>query len=156
MQGVSGVQFGTEPAAAANALLGHAALLVDALAEVRKSSPSGREGAQDRRGDMVEVWIALALLGADLLDAAAKSAGHWWGALPFGTVWTLPEPHRRHPDLIALGLDRMPPCRDELRRAYRSAAKVAHPDVHGGSREAFLAVTAAFERLSGTIGGKAA
>jgi hypothetical protein len=156
MQGVSGVQFGTEPAAAANALLGHAALLIDALAVVRKSSPSEREGAQDRRGDMVEVWITMALLGADLLGTAAKSAGHWWGALPFGTVWTPAGLPRHHPDLIALGLDCMPPSRDELRRAYRSAVKVAHPDVHGGSREAFLAVAAAFERLSGTIGGKAA
>jgi hypothetical protein len=126
------------------------------LAVVRKSSPSGREGAQDRRGDMVEVWIRMALLGADLLDVAAKSAGHWWGALLFGTVWTPAGLPGRHPDLIALGLDRMPPSRDELRRAYRSAVKAAHPDVHGGSQEAFLAVSAAFERLSGRIDGKAA
>jgi hypothetical protein len=105
---------------------------------------------------MVEVWIALALLGADLLDAAAKSAGHWWGALPFGTAWTPVGPPRRHPDLISLGLDRMPLSRDDLRRAYRSAAKATHPDVHGGSREAFLAVAAAFERLSGRIGGRTA
>jgi hypothetical protein len=104
----------------------------------------------------VEVWITMALLGANLLDAAARSAGHWWGALPIGTVWTPAGPPRRHPDLIALGLDRMPPSRDELRRAYRSAAKAAHPDVQGGSREAFLAVSAAFERLSGRIGGRTA
>jgi hypothetical protein len=50
----------------------------------------------------------------------------------------------------------MPPSRDELRRADRSAAKGAHPDVHGGSRETFLAVAAAFERLSGRIGGRTA
>ena len=103
---------------------------------------------------MVEVWIALTLLGADLLDAAARSAGLWWGALPFGSAWTPAEPLRRHPDLTVLGLDRMPPSWDELRRAYRLAAKAAHPDVQGGSQEAFLAVAGAFERLStGSAGG---
>jgi DnaJ domain len=104
----------------------------------------------------VEVWITMALLGADLLDVVARSAGHWWGVLPCGAAWTPAGPPRRHPDLIALGLDRMPPSRDELRRAYRAAAKAAHPDVHGGSQEAFLAVSAAFERLSGRIGGRPA
>ena len=101
---------------------------------------------------MVEVWIALALLGANLLDAAAESAGRWWGTWPFGMARTAAGPTWHDPDLIALGLDRMPPSRDELRRAYRTAAKVAHPDVHGGSQEAFLAVAVAFERLSGRIG----
>ncbi len=55
---------------------------------------------------------------------------------------------RPHPDLIVLGLDRMPSSWDDLRRAYRSAARKAHPDVHGGSEAAFLAVAGAFERLS--------
>jgi len=60
---------------------------------------------------------------------------------------------RRYPDLTVLGPDRMPPSRDELRRAYRLAARAAHPDGHGGSQEAFLAVAGAFERLStGSVG----
>ena len=68
-------------------------------------------------------------------------------AVPFGSGWTPVASPRCHPDLIVLGLDRMPPSKDELRRAYRSAAKATHPDTQGGSREAFLAVAAAFGRL---------
>jgi curved DNA-binding protein CbpA len=59
---------------------------------------------------------------------------------------------RSHPDLLALGLDRMPSSSDELRRAYRSATRKAHPDVRGGGQQAFLAVAGAFERLSEKLG----
>jgi curved DNA-binding protein CbpA len=50
----------------------------------------------------------------------------------------------------------MPPSLDGLRKAYRSAARTAHPDAPGGSREAFLAVAGAFERLSEKLGRRAA
>ena len=60
-------------------------------------------------------------------------------------------PPRPHPDLLALGLDRMPPFWDGLRRAYRAAARMAHPDAAGGSQEAFLAVAGAFERLARSL-----
>ncbi len=103
---------------------------------------------------MVEVGTALALLGADMFAAAARSAGHRWGALPFGMAWTPAEPPRLLSDLTVLGLGRMPPSRGELRRAYRPAARAAHPDVPGGSREAFLAVAGAFERLCAGSAGR--
>ena len=75
------------------------------------------------------------------------------GALPFGSAWTPAGLLRHHPDLTVLGLDRMPPSQDELRRAYRLAVRAAHPNVHGGSRKAFLAVAGTFERLStGSVG----
>ena len=54
---------------------------------------------------------------------------------------------QRQPDLLALALERMPSSKHELRRAYRTAAKAAHPD-SGGSVDAFRAVSEAFERLA--------
>jgi hypothetical protein len=104
---------------------------------------------------VLEVWIALVLLGADLLGAAAKAAGHWWGASPVGSASTPTGLPSRDPDLTVLGLDRMPPSRDELRRAYRAAAKAAHPDA-GGSAEAFRAVSEAFEKLARRLDPRAA
>jgi curved DNA-binding protein CbpA len=50
----------------------------------------------------------------------------------------------------------MPPSWDDLRTAYRSAARKAHPDVHGGTAEALLAVAEAFERLSNRLGNRTA
>ena len=38
-------------------------------------------------------------------------------------------------------------------RAYRAAARTAHPDAPGGSEAAFLAVAGAFERPSGKVAG---
>jgi hypothetical protein len=101
---------------------------------------------------MTDAWISLALLNATFLTLAPLSVGLGWARMVAGSV----AGPRRHPDLALLGLDRMPPSRDGLRRAYRLAAKAAHPDVHGGSEEAFLAVAAAFERLSGRLGGRLA
>ena len=101
---------------------------------------------------MVHVWFTLARLNADLLALALRSVRLGWigGAGP-----SIEEP-QRHPDLIALGLDRMPSSWDDLRKAYRSAARTAHPDVHGGSQQAFLAVSGAFERLSEKVRGRTA
>ena len=101
---------------------------------------------------MADRWIALAFLNASLLTMAPMSFGLGWASMVFGSV-AGPRPH---PDLLALGLDRMPSSWDELRRAYRSAAREAHPDVHGGSQKAFLAVAGAFDRLSGRLGRRAA
>ena len=101
---------------------------------------------------MADHWIALALLHASVLTLAPMSFGLGWASMVFGS----PAGPRPHPDLLALGLDRMPSSRDDLRRAYRSAAMKAHPDVHGGSEAAFLAVAGAFERLSGRLGRRAA
>lgn len=105
------------------------------------------------RGGMVQVWFALARLNADLAAEARRSVGlGWTGAVRPGAG----EPRRRHPDLDALGLDRMPSSGAELRRAYRAAARAAHPDAPGGSEEAFLAVSGAFERLAGALGKRTA
>jgi hypothetical protein len=101
---------------------------------------------------MADHWIALALLNASLLTLAPMSFGLGWASMAFGSA----AGPRSHPDLIALDLKRMPSTRHELRRAYRSAARKAHPDVHGGSEAAFLAVAGAFERLSGRLGRRAA
>ncbi len=101
---------------------------------------------------MADHWIPLALLNASLLTLAPVAFGLGWASVVFGSA-AGPRPH---PDLLALGLDRMPTSWDDLRRAYRSAARKAHPDVHGGSQEAFLAVAEAFERLSGRLGRRAA
>ncbi len=99
---------------------------------------------------MADHWIALALLNASLLTMAPMSFGLGWASMVFGSA-AGPRPH---PDLLALGLDRMPSSWDDLRRAYRSAARTAHPDAPGGAAEAFLAVSGAFERLSERMGSR--
>ena len=101
---------------------------------------------------MADPWMSLALLNASLLTLAPRSFGLGWANVVFGSA----AGPRLHPDLLALDLDRMPSSWDDLRRAYRSAARKAHPDVHGGSEAAFLAVAGAFERLSGKLGSRAA
>jgi hypothetical protein len=99
----------------------------------------------------IEVWTTLALLNANLLVQASRAALGLDGASMVGPSHAEPP---RHPDLIALGLDRMPSSKNDLRRAYRLAARTAHPDAQGGSREAFLAVVGAFERLSAGSAGR--
>ena len=101
---------------------------------------------------MADHWIPLALLHASLLTLAPMSFGLGWASMVLGGA-AGPRPH---PDLLALGLDRMPSSWDDLRRAYRAAAQKAHPDVPGGSEAAFLAVAGAFERLSDKLGRRAA
>jgi hypothetical protein len=81
------------------------------------------------------------------------SLGLGWANLAVAGVAGPPRPH---PDLLTLGLDRMPPSWDHLRTAYRSAARTTHPDASSGSKEAFLAVAAAFERLSEKMGRRVA
>ena len=97
---------------------------------------------------MVEIWITLALLNADRLARASRRAGWGWPwlrcAAPAGRFAA---ERQRQPDLLALALERMPSSKHELRRAYRAAAKAAHPDT-GGSADAFRAVSEAFERLA--------
>lgn len=39
---------------------------------------------------------------------------------------------------------------EEIRRAYRSHAKEAHPDTSGGDEEEFKRITSAYETLSET------
>ena len=103
---------------------------------------------------MAAPWMHLALLHASVLTLIRMSFGLGWAnLLVAGAAGPMPRPR---PDLLALGLDRMPPSWDGLRKAYRAAARTAHPDAPGGSQEAFLAVSGAFERLSGTLGGRAA
>ena len=101
---------------------------------------------------MADHWISLALAHASLLTLAPMSFGLGWARVVLGGAAA--GPRRPHPDLLALGLDRMPSSRNDLRRAYRSAARKAHPDADGGSPEAFLAIAGAFERLSGKLGGR--
>ena len=72
---------------------------------------------------MADPWMPLALLHASLVTLAPMSFGLGWASMVFGSA-AGPRPH---PDLLALGLDRMPPSWDDLRRAYRSAARKAHP-----------------------------
>ena len=73
---------------------------------------------------MADLWIPLAFLNASLLTLAPMSFGLGWASMVFGSA---AGPRRPHPDLLALGLDRMPSSWDDLRRAYRSAARKAHP-----------------------------
>ncbi|XVH32318.1 J domain-containing protein [Haloferacaceae archaeon DSL9] len=54
---------------------------------------------------------------------------------------------RRKQALRTLGLDR-DATGDEIRRAYRSKVKEAHPDTETGSEEAFKRVTRAYDALS--------
>ena len=96
---------------------------------------------------MVDAWIALGRLNADLLAFGARSLDFGWMLLAAGTAWATWAPGSPKADLMALGLDRMPSRGEELRRAYRHAAKAAHPDA-GGSVDAFRAVSEAFGRLS--------
>jgi hypothetical protein len=102
---------------------------------------------------MTDAWMLLALLNASLLTLVRMSLGLGWADLAVAGATGPPPPH---PDLLTLGLDRMPPSWDDLRTAYRSAARKAHPDVHGGTAEAFLAVAGAFERLSNRLGNRTA
>ena len=122
-------------------------------AEEARPRESGRRlgrggGRPALRPGMVEVWITLALLNADLLALASRRVGWGWPwpycAAP-AARWAAER--QRQPDLLALGLERMPASKHELRRAYRAAAKAAHPD-GGGSADAFRAVSEAFERLA--------
>lgn len=99
---------------------------------------------------MAYPWMSLALLNASLLALAPMSFGLGWASMVFESA-AGPRPH---PDLVALDLERMPSTKHELRRAYRAAAKAAHPD-GGGSADAFRAVSGAFERLSGRLGRRA-
>ena len=101
---------------------------------------------------MTDPWMLLALLNASLLTLVPMSFGLGWANLAVAGAAGPPPPH---PDLLTLGLDRMPPSWDGLRTAYRSAARTTHPDASGGSKEAFLAVAAAFERLSEKLGRRA-
>src|SRR5215218_5924568 len=95
---------------------------------------------------MAAPWTPLALLHASVLTLVPMSLGLGRANLAVAGVAGRPRPH---PDLLALGLDRMPSSWDGLRRAYRAAARAAHPDAPGGSEAAFLAIAGAFERLSG-------
>jgi hypothetical protein len=102
---------------------------------------------------MTDPWMVLALLNASLLTLVRMSLGLSWANLAVAGAAGPPPPH---PDLLALGLDRMPQSWDDLRTAYRSAARRTHPDASGGSKEAFLAVAEAFERLSNNLRKRAA
>jgi hypothetical protein len=53
-------------------------------------------------------------------------------------------------DLEVLGLAEMPETRKLLHAAYRNASRAAHPDA-GGSHEAFIAMTLAYENLRDRI-----
>ncbi len=72
---------------------------------------------------MAASWMHLALMQASVLALVRMSFGLGWAhVLALGDAGPRP-----HPDLLALGLDRMPPSWGDLRRAYRSAARKAHP-----------------------------
>jgi hypothetical protein len=96
--------------------------------------------------------MLLAFLNASVLTLVPMSLGLGWANIVVAGVAGRPPPH---PDLLALGLDRIPSSWDGLRRAYRAAAKAAHPDT-GGSADAFRAVSDAFERLARRLDPEAA
>jgi hypothetical protein len=104
---------------------------------------------------MFDTWIALGRLNTVLLALGAKSLDFGWMLLAAGTVWMTWAHGPRKSDLRVLGLDCMPPTNEELRRAYRRAAKTAHPDA-GGNVDAFRAVSEAFARLSESSGTRTA
>jgi hypothetical protein len=96
---------------------------------------------------MLDSCILLAQLQADLLTLTARSVGIAWMLLVSAAAWPPGAAAPQDRDLMMLGLERMPSSGDELRRAYRRAAKAAHPDA-GGSADAFRAVSEAFRRLA--------
>src|SRR5690349_16830562 len=116
-------------------------------AEVRRRSSTGTASAR-WPSIMTDAWVTLGRLNADLLAIGAESVIFGWALLAAGAAWASWAPVQRASDLKVLGLDCIPSSRDELRRAYRRAAKATHPDA-GGSATAFRAVTEAFERLAG-------
>ena len=97
---------------------------------------------------MLDSCILLAQLQADLLTITARSIGITWVLLVSAAAWSPGAAALQDRDLMVLGLERMPSSGNELRRAYRRAAKAAHPDA-GGSADAFRAVSEAFRRLAG-------
>ncbi len=101
---------------------------------------------------MAPPWMLLAFLNASVLTLVPMSLGLGWANIVVAGVAGRPPPH---PDLLALGLDRIPSSWDGLRRAYRAAAKAAHPDT-GGSADAFRAVSEALERLARRLDPEAA
>ncbi len=66
-------------------------------------------------------WMPLALMNASLLTLAPMSFGLRWASVVFGSA-ARPRPH---PDLLALGLDRMPSARDSLSNAPATARNAA-------------------------------
>jgi hypothetical protein len=96
---------------------------------------------------MLDAYVFLTRLNIDLLAATMRSASEAWEVLAPVAPWPFGAPARASADLTILGLDRTPPSAEDLRRAYRRAAKAAHPDA-GGSADAFRAVAEAFGRLA--------
>jgi hypothetical protein len=96
---------------------------------------------------MFYTCLILTRWNAELFAMATRSVSDAWKLLAPGTSWPRGASAPVNPDLTILGLNRMPPSEADLRRAYRHAAKMVHPDV-GGSVDAFRAVSEAFERLA--------
>jgi hypothetical protein len=96
---------------------------------------------------MFYTCLLLTRWNAELLAMAARSVNDAWKLLAPGASWSRVASAPVNPDLTILGLNRMPSSEADLRRAYRHAAKTAHPDV-GGNADAFRAVSEAFERLA--------
>src|SRR5690242_10213650 len=71
---------------------------------------------------MTDAWTTLGRLNADLLALGAESVILGWALLAAGAAWASWAPVPRASDLKVLGLDRLP-AKDELRSAYRRAAK---------------------------------
>ena len=101
---------------------------------------------------MADAWMLLALMNASVLTLVPMSFVLGWANIVVVGGAAVSRPH---PDLLALGLDRIPSSWDGLRRAYRAAARAAHPD-RGGSADAFRAVSGAFERLARRLDPEAA
>ena len=72
---------------------------------------------------MTDPWMPLALMNASVLTLVPMSLGLGWANLLVAGLAGPPPPH---PDLLALGRDRIPPSWDGLRRAYRAAGRMLH------------------------------
>lgn len=72
-----------------------------------------------------------------------RSRGHYRAR---SSPWGKSDSSTTEDALRALGLDAVPRSEAELRRAYRAAAKRAHPDA-GGSADQFLEIQQAMEAL---------
>jgi hypothetical protein len=100
--------------------------------------------------DQLETDLAAERRARHLVELKLKAAqaGRQRAPRPTAGVSATTDPISRA--LALLGLTGRP-SEQEIRRAYRQQAREVHPDIEGGTTEAFQALTAAQELLLGAF-----